>query len=164
MKFEKNDEMDLGFQVPAAGTYAWQIQEGIDKFHNEDSGKTSLMLPMQIIAVIEGELESMNGKATHFIPIETPFGEKQLNTILTITGLIDDFAKHFADASPTDEKVLGKLKIKLPGKIIKATHEIRKNQKGRENANFTHFGKYDKDGKQPASKEGKTEGAEETGW
>ena len=91
MKLENtgSDVIDLDFEVPAPGTSVLEIQEGIRKNYNENSGKTTLLLPFMIDRVVEGPDGNEGLKLNHFVPIETAFGEKQLAGILTITELID---------------------------------------------------------------------------
>jgi hypothetical protein len=132
--------IDLGFQVPEPGTFIWQIQEGIEKFYNENSGKTSLKIPLKVDSVVDGPADPVGQTCAHFIPIETGFGEKQLACLLSITGLMEPFIqKYGAEVDPLDDKFLAGLKLKLPGKMIQATHEVRENNKGQKNVNFTNF-------------------------
>jgi hypothetical protein len=91
---------------------------------------------------LEGPEDNEGKKLSHFVPIETEFGEKQLAGILTITGLMPGFAKKFGgDVDVTDDAFVNALKLKLPGKLIKATHEVRKDQNGKDRANVTRFEK-----------------------
>ena len=142
LKDTGKDYLDLDFEVPEAGVSILQFEEGIQKRTNEKTCKTTLQLPLVIDSVVEGPAENKGKKMIHFVPIETEFGEKQLAGILTITGLMPGFAKHFGgDVDATDEKFVNKLKLKLPGKLIKATHEVRKDQSGKDRANITRFEK-----------------------
>jgi len=82
----------------------------------------------------------------HFVPIETEYGEKQLGGLLTLTGLIDGFAQKLGeDVDVTSDQLINLLKLKLPGKFIKATHEVRKDQSGKDRANITRFEKVPND-------------------
>lgn len=49
------DKMELGFQIPEAGKYLFQVSEGIELFTNENSGKTSLKVPTKIVEAIDGD-------------------------------------------------------------------------------------------------------------
>ncbi|MBU0977380.1 MAG: hypothetical protein KKD18_03115 [Nanoarchaeota archaeon] len=156
MKLDPNTpkEMDLGFEIPPAGTYRWQIQEGIELRTNESSGKTTLQIPISIDEVIDGDPTAQDMKCSHFVPIETTFGEKQLAVILSLTGLIGDFNKRYGDdVDVKDEKFVAGLKLKLPGKFFIATHTVRKNNKDQDQVNFVHFG---------APKKGKGKGKTES--
>jgi hypothetical protein len=134
--------MDLDFQVPEAGVSVLQFEEGITKRFNENSGKTTLQLPFIIDQMIEGPKSNAGLKLSHFVPIETEFGEKQLASILSITDLMDPFLKKFGpDVEVTDDTFVNALKIKLPGKFIKATHEVRKDNSGKDRATITRFEK-----------------------
>ena len=130
--------MDLGFELVASGEYNWEIDEGIQLNQNEKSGKKTIWIPLVVESVIEGAGEE-GGKAMYFIPIESEFGERQLSTLLTITGLIHKFMDKFgSDFDPlNDDKSLNALKLKLPGKIVKATHIIKADKNGTDRINFT---------------------------
>ena len=134
--------MDLDFQIPEAGVSILQFDEGIQKRTNENSGKTTLQLPLIIDRIVEGPESNAGLKMSHFVPIETEFGEKQLASILSITDLMDPFLKKFGpDVEVTDDMFVNALKIKLPGKFIKATHEVRKDNSGKDRATITRFEK-----------------------
>jgi hypothetical protein len=144
MKLEHTNKeyLDLDFQVPEAGVSVFQFDDGITKRTNENSGKTTLQLPLIIDQVIEGPASNAGLKLSHFVPIETEFGEKQLASILSITDLMDPFLKKFGpDVEVTDDTFVNALKIKLPGKFIKATHEVRKDNSGKDRATITRFEK-----------------------
>jgi hypothetical protein len=139
--------MDLDFEIPQAGVSILQFQEGVTKRTNENSGKTTLQLPLSIDRVIEGSEDNLGKKLSHFVPIETEFGERQLAGILTMTGLIGAFGKKFGgNADATDESFINAVKLKLPGKFIRATHEVRKDQSGKDRVNITRFEKVGGDG------------------
>ena len=134
--------MDLDFQIPEAGVSIVQFEEGITKRTNENSGKTTLQLPLVIDRVIEGPASNAGLKLSHFVPIETEFGEKQTAAILSITGLMEAFAKKFGnDVDVTDDAFINALKLKLPGKFVKVAHEVRKDNSGKDRVNITRFEK-----------------------
>lgn len=136
------DFIDLGYEIPQPGVSLVQFEEGVTKQTNEKSGKTTLRLPMQITGVIEGPEENEGRKMSHFVPIETDYGAKQLSAILRITGLLPGFLKAFGkDADPLEEKFLNMLKLKLPGKLIKVHHNLRVDPKGKEQVNITRLEK-----------------------
>ena len=145
MKLEdqKIDQLDLSYEIAQPGVSVCQFEEGIQKLTNEKSGKTTLRLPMVIDRVVEGPAENEGRKLSHFVPIETEFGERQLAGILTITGLINGFSQKFGeDVDAADESFLNALKIKLPGKFVKATHELRKDQKGKDQVSVIRFERF----------------------
>ena len=149
MKLEKTDmdHLDLTFEVPQPGISILQFEEGVQKRINEKSGKTTLQLPSVIDRVVEGPEENQGKKLSHFVPIETDFGGKQLAGILTLTGLIDSFSQKFGDdVDVTSDPFINALKLKLPGKFIKAHHEVRKDQSGKDRANVTRFDKFTNSG------------------
>lgn len=162
MKLERGKgELELGFKNPPAGTYIWMVDEGIKLYTNENSGKTSLLIPMIVDQVVDGDelaLQQGSNKATHFVPIESGFGEKQLGELMTITGVIDDAMKAFPDDfDPKSERAETFLNLKMQGKFLKATHTIRKDGSGTERVNFTKFeavgGGKKKDADTPAPEE-----------
>ena len=144
MKLQQGEtSMDLDFQSPQPGISVCQLSEGIKLFTNETSGKTSLQVPMEIIEVVDGPRENMGLRLTHFIPIETEFGERQLNNLLTMTGLIQQFSERFSgDIEPTDEKFITTLSMKLPGKLLKVKHDTRKDQQGNQRTNIKKVEQY----------------------
>jgi hypothetical protein len=156
--------VDLDFEIPQSGVSILQFQEGITKRTNENSGKTTLQLPMVIERVIEGPEDNAGKKMSHFVPIETGFGEKQLAGILTITGLIGAFSKKFGnDVDVTDDAFVNALKLKLPGKFITATHEVRKDNSGKDRVNVIRFEKVGGGGSPKASPTQKGSGAAPVG-
>jgi hypothetical protein len=156
MKLENtgSDVIDLDFEVPEPGTSILEIQEGIRKNFNENSGKTTLLLPFMIDRVVEGPDGNEGLKLSHFVPIETAFGEKQLAGILTITDLIDQFAKKFnGEVDCTDDRFLDALKLKLVGKRLTAVHTLRADKNGRERPNIVKFERATNSKPQPVQKE-----------
>jgi hypothetical protein len=164
LKDTGKDYLDLNFEIPQAGVSIVQFEEGVQKRTNESSGKTTLQLPMVIDRVIEGPEDNEGKKLSHFVPIETEFGEKQLAGILTITGLMGSFAKKFgADVDVTDDAFINALKLKLPGKFVTATHEVRKDNSGKDRVNVTRFEKVSGSGSPKASPPDKNAGAASAG-
>ena len=156
--------IDLGYEIPQPGVSLVQFEEGVTKQTNEKSGKTTLRLPLVIIDTIEGPEENSGRKLSHFCPIETDYGAKQLAAILSITGLLPTFTKAFGkDADPADEKFLNMLKLKLPGKMIKCQHEVRKDNSGKDRVNIVRFEAVSSNGPKAAPKsKGKAQAPAET--
>ncbi len=155
LKDTGQDTVDLEFEIPEAGVSVFQFEEGITKRTNENSGKTTLQLPMIIDQVLEGPESNEGKKLSHFVPIETEFGERQLAGILTLTGLISSFAGKFgAKVDITeDEKFINALKLKLVGKFVKGHHTVRKDQAGKDRANVTKFERFVKGKSKPRPSE-----------
>lgn len=160
LKDTGKDTLDLEFEIPEAGVSILQFQEGIQKRTNENSGKTTLQLPFVIDQVVEGPDANAGKKLSHFVPIETEYGERMLQGILTLTGLVGSFAEKFGnEVEVTDDKFINALKLKLPGKFIKGTHEVRKDNSGKDRSNIVKLEKFSK-GKsksQPAKPSGDAE-------
>jgi hypothetical protein len=165
MKLEpiQGDTVDLSFEIPQAGESILQFVEGIQKRTNENSGKTTLQLPLIIDKVLEGPESNEGLKLSHFCPIESDWGERQLAGILTLTGLVNSFAGKFGnEVDVTSEKFINALKLKLPGKFIKCAHEVRKDNSGKDRCNIVKFEKMNSAGK-PAQGKGKGESGGEGG-
>lgn len=148
MKLENSNsnELSLDFETPEKGVSIVEIDEGIEKYYNESSGKTTLRIPLVIIRSTEGPESNEGLKLMLFVPIETGWGEKQIRHILTITGLISAFSKKFnGEVDATDEKFINSLKLKLLGKCLKVEHDKRMGNNGRERAIITKIMKVDTD-------------------
>lgn len=150
-KDAKNEEMDLGFKCPPKGDYVWQFTEGIDLHTNEEKGTRSIKIPLQVIEVIKGDEDAILGKGTLWPGVDSAYGEKQLLGILTMTGLLDSAIKNFGeDIDPGSEKFVNFLKLKLPGKLVCASHIVQKSKSKKnpeqelENVNFTKMWKHGK--------------------
>jgi len=136
------DVLDLDFETPEAGVSICQIEEGIQLYVNENSGKTSLRIPMVIDAVEEGPEGNVGLKFSHFIPIETEWGEKQVAGILSITGLMGICNEKFGrKADCMSEQFINFIKLKLPDKFIKVHHDVRVDNKGKERATIVRLEK-----------------------
>jgi len=150
MKLERTEEeMDLGFQTPAAGKYVWIHTDGIDLIENEETGSKNFKFPMMIDSVISGDPNAEGMQIIRFINIvdkngkENQFGFKQVCNLLTISGKIDTYIDKFGDIEPTSEKFIRRLQLDIPGLMVVAKHEIRTfNEK--QNVNFLSIGPYKK--------------------
>jgi len=139
------DVLELDFENPQKGVSICQIEEGIQLYTNENSGKTSLRIPMVIDTVEEGPDSNVGLKLSHFCPIETAWGEKQLAGILTIVGLVGAFIEKFGtQVDSTSEPFINSVKLKLPGKFLRVHHDVRTDNKGKERATVVRFEKLKK--------------------
>jgi len=164
LKDTGKDYLDLDFEIPQAGVSILQFEEGIQKRTNENSGKTTLQLPLVIDRVVEGPEDNQGKKLSHFVPIETEFGERQLAGILTMMGLMGPFSKKFgADVEVTDDTFINALKLKLPGKFIRASHEVRKDNGGKDRVNITRFERVTGGGSSKATPPAKNAGGSPAG-
>jgi len=150
MKLERTEEeMDLGFQTPAAGKYVWIHTDGIDLIENEDTGSKNFKFPMMIDSVISGDPNAEGMQIIRFINIvdkngkENQFGFKQVCNLLTISGNIDKYIDKFGDIEPTSEKFIRRLQLDIPGLMVVAKHEIRTFNE-RQSVNFLSIGPYKK--------------------
>lgn len=136
------DTVELDFEVPEKGVSTCQIEEGIQTHTNENSGKTTLRIPLSIDKVEEGPDSNVGLKLSHFVPIETAWGEKQLAGILTVTGLMNACIEKFgSQVDATSEAFINWLKLKLPGKFVRVHHEVRTDNNGKQRAKVTRLEK-----------------------
>jgi len=148
------DFLDLDFENPEKGISICQIEEGIALYTNESSGKTSLRIPMLIDRAEAGPESNIGLKLSHFCPIETAWGEKQLAGILSITGLMGACVEKFGtQVDSMSEPLINFLKLKLPGKFLRVHHDVRVDNKGKERATVVRFEKLKKnlDNAKPAN-------------
>jgi hypothetical protein len=140
LKDSGRDVIDLDFEIPDKGVSTCRIEEGIQQYTNPTSGKTSLRIPLVIEDVAEGPESNIGLKLSHFCPIETAWGEKQLAGILSLVGLMDACAEKFGtEVDSTSEKFLNYIKLKLPDKLLKVHHDVRTDNKGRERPTVARF-------------------------
>ena len=157
MKFEtdRRDFLDLNFELPTRGVSILMFEEGIQKRTNEKSGKTTLQLPFVISEVIEGEEDNQGKKLSHFVPIETKWGEKQIASLLAMTGLLGKFAEKFnGEVDVHDDNFIDSLKLKFVGKKIKAHHDVQKDQAGKDRTVIIRFEKVQDGSLAPKAKAG----------
>ena len=139
----ENERMEFDFKVPDTGDYRFQIDEGIKLETNVTSGKTSLWIPSKVVECRGGESEeNLDLQVTHFVPINSDFGAKQIAHILSITGLFEAFDKKFPgeDVDISSEEFVNALKLKLPGKLFDGgINTVEKD--GKRRANFKYIEK-----------------------
>jgi hypothetical protein len=167
MKLENTgqDVLDLDFEVPAAGKSVLVIEEGIRKNYNENSGKTTLKIPLMIDSVIEGPEGNQGLKLVHFVPIESTWGERQTGALLVLTNLVDDFAQKFGtEVDITGDEFIDRLKLKLPGKFVTAIHTTRPDKNGKERANIIRFERVSKPKVLPAEGDAAVHAGAATDW
>ena len=139
------EALDLDFENPEKGVSICKIEEGIQLFTNPNSGKTSLRIPMIIDTVEEGPEGNVGLKLSHFCPIESAWGEKQLAGILTIVGLVTAFGKKFgSQVDPTSDQFVNALKLKLPDTFIRVHHDLRTDNNGKQRVTVMRFEKVNK--------------------
>ena len=163
MKLEKTDSVDLGFAVPAAGTYIWQLMEFhlyAGKDDDPDYVGRSYRLQCQIDSVEDGDSEAVGMSSSIWIYMITKDGKvserggKQFSIILQSAGIFDKFVKKYGDCDEDDPKMIDTMQSQLPGTFFKATHIVGKDQNDNEQCNFTNISVLKKAGKKatPAPK------------
>lgn len=177
------EEMELGFTPVPAGTYIYQLMDGVELVVSESSESKGYRIPLQVDSIVEGDAGAEGMPASWYINVikkdgeANPFGEKQINSILTLTGLVDSFAKNFKGAVDIDdEKLVNALILKLPGKFLRMTHDIQVSEDDEGNKkyrmNFTKVAKIKKkksskppaEDKQEDKKEEKSDDSGEDSW
>jgi hypothetical protein len=126
-----DEELSLGFTNPQPGTSIVQIQEGVAVQTSEENSRVAIMVPIKIVEVIEGDQENDGKGANLFVNLiskegeKVKFGEETICRILSFTGLAEAFEKRFpGPTSFTDDEFTNALKAKLPGTLLKLTHDI----------------------------------------
>jgi len=157
------DEMELGFMPVPDGTYIYQLMEGVELIVKEDSESKTLKIPLLVDSVVDGDADAVGMPSNKYVNIvkkdgeENPFGGKTINNILTMVDLIDSFVKNFdGEIAADDEKFVNALKLKLPGKFLRLTHNVVKDDEGRSNINWTKIAKVKKKGGTAGAKKGST--------
>jgi hypothetical protein len=169
VEFEKtDDEMSLGFPMVPAGRYLWCFDEGVTlaESKDEDSHAKGYRFPLFVDQPIDGDGDTEGMKGSWYVNVikkdgeSNTFGEKTINSILSMTGLVDGFAKKFDGGVNIDnDKLAAALALKLPGKFLDMTHTIKK-QGDRENMEFGRIAKYKKASK-AAAKSAKKSGEDD---
>ncbi len=169
VEFSKtDDELNLGFPMVPAGRYLWQFDEGVilTDSQEEDSHAKGYRFPIVVDQPIDGDAEAEGMKGSWYVNVikkdgeANTFGEKTINSILSMTGLVDSFSKKFDGGINIDSaKLENALAQKLPGKFLDMTHTIKKRGE-HENMEFGRIAKYKKSakatgkGKKPADDDG----------
>ena len=75
-----------------------------------------------------------------------------------MTGLVNMFAEKLGnEVEPTDEKFVNSIKLKLPDKFITVHHDVRKDNKGRDQVHIIKFERFGKGKPAPTQLKGKSE-------
>ena len=142
LKESESKEMNIGFRIPAGGTYNWVINEGIKINRPTEESKTQsvrLDIPCEILSVARGVKnntaeESEAGSSARYslfligkdgTPNEK--AEENLCQFLTIVGVMKRLMEKFpGELDFTDQKFIDTLALALPGKQFEGKHRIRK--------------------------------------
>lgn len=153
-RYEDNEMNVGGFQLVPAGTYIWQVDEGIDLITKEDSEVVFLRVPMRVDSVVEGDENAVGLPASYFFTLRdksgnvVEFAEEQLAAFIDYAGLMDELLEKTKgkEIDTTGEKFLQWAQLKLPGSFIQLTHKIGKDNKGDEQIRFTKIARVTKKG------------------
>ena len=144
--------IESGFERVPEGWHIFKIDEGIAYLTKKDEktqeevgvlGKGGDKL-WKFRLVVDDEDDDANGQAMDIIAAENKRGEQTVTDFLGATGLFAAFAKAFpGDVSVFDEKVMSKLKGKLPGQLMrgKVKHNENKKNPDQPYVNLVGFGK-----------------------
>jgi len=143
---------DLGFDAIQPGKYILQVEEGIEKYENEDTGSISLRIPFTAVDTKDEDLEDNIGKKISMFQNivkkdgkVNKFGEKIVANVLILAGVgehIDD--KFDDDVDITDEDLLEEIKKCLPGRMVIGEIKMGKDMKGNDRPELNRIEKYPK--------------------
>lgn len=144
-------EQEIGFDMAEAGEYIAQLQEGVKRYDNENTGGVSLGIPFKLVDVYTkgdkpGSEKSVGAPHTHFFPIAN-FSEKRINqapcdhleSLIVVAGLADKFMKQFNDYDDMKglvkgdlDKLVEWLALNFPDKLVGLELKIGKNFRSKE--------------------------------
>lgn len=144
--------IESGFERVPEGWHIFKMDEGIDylKKKKEEGKEEEISVNKQgdknwkFSLVVDDEDDDANGQRLDIIASENKRGEQTVTDFLGATGLFAAFAKAFpGDVSVFDEKVMSKLKGKLPGQLMrgKVKHNENKKNPDQPYVNLIGFGK-----------------------
>jgi hypothetical protein len=144
--------IESGFERVPEGWHILKFDDGIDylKKKNKETNEETVALNgsgdklWKFRLVVDDEDDDANGLAMDIIAAENKRGEQTVTDFLGAAGLFAAFAKAYpGDVSVFDEKVMGKLKGKLSGQLIrgKVKHNENKKNPDQPYVNLIGFGK-----------------------
>lgn len=144
--------IESGFERVPEGWHIFKMDEGIDFLKKKDEKTQEEVITVnkggdklwKFSLIVDDEEDDANGLKLDIIAAENKRGEQTVTDFLGATGLFAAFAKAFpGDVSVFDEKVMGKLKGKLPGQLMrgKVKHNINKKNEDQPYVNLVGFGK-----------------------
>ena len=144
--------IESGFERVPEGWHIFKIDEGIDflKKKNKETGEETDSVNAsgdklwKFSLIVDDADDDANGQKMDIIAAENKRGEQTVTDFLGATGLFAAFAKAFpGDVSVFDEKVMSKLKGKLPGQLMrgKVKHNENKKNPDQPYVNLIGFGK-----------------------
>lgn len=141
--------IETGFKQAEDGWHIVKFDEGIDYLKNKDgeilttkAGDNKWKFPM----IVDDPNDESNEVKIDFITQENQRGENMVASYLLACGLLASFEKAFpGDVSLFEPKVIDKIKVKLPGQIVrvKTKQNTYKDKNGDEKVavNIVGFGK-----------------------
>lgn len=149
---EGRGKIESGFERVPEGWHIFKIDEGIDylKKKAKEGGDESIAVNAsgdklwKISLIVDDADDDANGQKMDQIVAENKRGEQIVTDFLGATGLFAAFAKNFpGDVSVFDEKVMSKLKGKLPGQLMRGKIKHNENKKNPDQpyVNLIGFGK-----------------------
>lgn len=144
--------IESGFERVPEGWHIFKMDEGIDYLKKKkEEGKDEQIAVngsgdklWKFSLIVDDEDDAANGQKMDIIAAENKRGEQTVTDFLGATGLFAAFAKAFpGDVSVFDEKVMSKLKGKLPGQLMrgKVKHNENKKNPDQPYVNLVGFGK-----------------------
>jgi len=149
---EGRGKIESGFERVPEGWHIFKVEEGIDylKKKKEEGKDEQIAVNGQgdklwkISLTVDDTDDDANGQKMDQIVAENKRGEQIVTDLLGATGLFAAFAKAFpGDVSVFDEKVMSKLKGKLPGQLMRGKIKHNENKKNPDQpyVNLVGFGK-----------------------
>ena len=129
--------IEQGFKRADDGWHVVKFDEGIDYLKNKEgeisvtkSGDNRWKFPL----VVEDENDDNNGVKIDFITQENDKGENMIAGFLLTVGLLAAFEKNFpGDVSLFEDKVMQKIKVKMPGQFMRIKTKQSPNKKDPDN-------------------------------
>ena len=149
---EGRGKIESGFERVPEGWHIFKIDEGIDflKKKAKEGGEEAIAVNTggdklwKISLIVDDTDDDANGQKMDQIVAENKRGEQIITDFLGATGLFAAFQKNFpGDVSVFDEKVMSKLKGKLPGQLMRGKIKHNENKKNPDQpyVNLVGFGK-----------------------
>jgi len=115
--------IETGFKQAEDGWHIVKFDEGIDYLKNKDgeilttkAGDKKWKFPM----IVDDPEDESNEVRIDFITQENQRGENMVASYLLACGLLASFEKAFpGDVSLFEQKVIDKIKVKLPGQLVR---------------------------------------------
>ncbi len=148
---EGHGKIEGGFQRAEDGWHVVKFSEGIDYLKKKDKdGNETIAVTgkgdktWKLPTVVDDDTDSSHDIGIDILVSENAKGEQLIADILGSTGLFASFAKAFpGDVSVFEDKVMAKVKVKVPGQYMRFKTHQSPDRKNPDNiyVNIIGFGK-----------------------